>query len=221
MHLLAIVLCVLLGFALSTQVRSRDSDAIGRMDETQLVSMLADLEQREHDLTAANNDLRAQIAELEDSANSAQAAREAAAKATQDALIIAGGIPVEGPGVVLWVAQGDDPIPASVFVTTMAELRNGGAEAIDLNGVRLGGRSWFSSDEVGIVVDGQPISSPYVWTAIGDSKTLVGALEIRGGSAAQFRAYGATVDTRETDLITIGSTIEPLEPGWAEIVPGS
>lgn len=221
MHVLAILLCVLLGFAVSTQIRSQDSDAIGRMDETQLVSMLADLEQRETDLTGANSDLRAQIHDLEDSANSAQAAGEAAAKATQDALIIAGAIPVEGPGAVLWVAVGDDPIPASVFVTTMAELRNGGAEAIDLNGIRLGGRSWFSSDERGIVVDGQPISSPYVWTAIGDPKTLVGALEIRGGSAAQFRAYGATATARETDLVVIESVTELPEPQWAEIVPSS
>lgn len=221
MHVLAILLCVLLGFALSTQVRSQDADLIGRMDESDLVSLLADLEKREQDLLVANGELRSQIQELEDSANSAQAAQAAAAKANQDALIVAGAIPVEGPGVVLRVTEGEDQIPSSVFVTTMAELRNGGAEAIELNGVRLGGRSWFSAGNQGIVVDGQLLTSPYVWRAIGDSKTLLSAIEIRGGSAAQFRAYGATAEARESDSVVIESVIQPLESEWAQVVDDS
>lgn len=219
-HVLVGLICVLLGFALSAQVRSQDADPIGRMDQADLVGLLADLEQREQDLTTASNQLQTQINELEDAANSAQAAQEAADKANRDALIVAGAIPVKGPGVTLNVIEGTDPLPASVFVTTMAEFRNGGSEALALNGVRLAGRSWFNSGPGGITVDGVKISSPYVWSAIGDPQTLETALDIRGGAAAQFRAFGAAVEVVQYNEITIEAVTSPIEPQWAKIVDG-
>ncbi len=106
--------------------------------------------------------------------------------------------------------------PDSVFVTTLAELRNAGAEAVSLNGVRLAGRSWFGNDGDSIVADSQRLAPPFVWQAIGDPHTLSSALEIRGGASAQFRAYGATVSVFESSLIRIDATVQAKDPTWTE-----
>ena len=216
-HLLVMLLCLILGFALSTQIRSQNADRLAKLSEPELVSLLDGLEEREDQLRAARTDLREQVRELEDAATSAEAASEASRKALVDAQIIAGEIPVEGPGVVYRITAEPGTLPASLFVTTLAELRNAGAEAIELNGIRLSGRSWFGTDGGQIILDGALVDSPYVWTAIGDSHTLSTALDIRGGSSAQFRAYGAEVSLTETRLLEITSTADWPEPSWASV----
>ena len=101
------------------------------------------------------------------------------------------------------------------FVMTLGELRNAGAEAIDLNGVRLTTRSAFTGQAGSIVVDGTPIASPYTWTVIGESQTIATALEIQAGSASQMRAKGATVTITPTDHVTIDSLASPRPPLYA------
>ncbi len=211
------LLCLVLGFALSTQIRSQNADRLAKLSEPELVSLLDGLEEREDQLRAARSELREQVKELEDAATSAEAATEATRKALNDAAIIAGEVPVEGPGVIYRVTAEPGTLPASLFVTTLAELRNAGAEAIELNGLRLSGRSWFGSDGDRIVADGSLVESPFVWNVIGDPHTLSTALDIRGGASAQFRAYGADVLLSETDLLKIRSVAESPEPSWASI----
>lgn len=220
MHILVIVICVVLGFALSTQVRARDADPLARLSEDELVSLLSDLDRREEELRRARTDMELQIASLEDAATSAQAAKDAADRAATDALIISGAIPVEGPGIVYRVTPGTESIPASVFVGALAELRNAGAEAIALNGVRLSGRSWFGELQGTVILDGTPLQGPYIWTVIGEPHTLGEALAIRGGTTAQFRAYNATTSVSESDSLSITEVTQPIEPQWAQVDEG-
>lgn len=216
-HLLVMFLCLVLGFALSAQIRSHNADHLARLSEPELVSILNDLEEREDQLRAARSELREQVTELEDAATSAEAASEAAQKALTDAEITAGAIPVHGPGVVYRVSAEQGTLPASLFVTTLAELRNAGAEAIEMNGIRISGRSWFGSAGTQIVLDGTAVSPPYIWRAIGDPHTLSTALDIRGGASAQFRAYGADVSISEARVVDIDAVAAPTEPAWATV----
>lgn len=100
---------------------------------------------------------------------------------------------------------------------TLGELRNAGAESIDLNGNRLSTRSAFVSTPEGISVDGSPIASPYEWRVIGAPQTIASALEIQAGSAAQMRARGAEVTISERDDIVIRSLAMPLMPQYASV----
>ena len=101
------------------------------------------------------------------------------------------------------------------FVMTLGELRNAGAEAIELNGNRLSTRSSFTSADGRISVDGTAIDPPYEWKAIGSSQTISTALEIQAGSASQMRAKGAVVSIDPVDDVVIDSLAVPLSPQYA------
>lgn len=73
----------------------------------------------------------------------------------------------------------------------LGELRNAGAEAIGLNGIRFSIRSVFVGVGGQIHVNGTPTFSPYDWRTVGASQTISTVLEIQVGPAAQMRAKGA------------------------------
>ena len=140
---------------------------------------------------------------------------QASAKAALQAQIAAGTVAVQGPGVTISVADPGASLSPTQFVMTLGELRNAGAEAIDLNGVRLTMRSAFTGQAGGIIVDGTPITAPYTWTIIGESQTISTALEIQAGSASQMRAKGAVVTITPTDSVTIHSLATPRPAQYA------
>src|SRR5699024_3023192 len=110
--------------------------------------------------------------------DSARTALEATSEQVARQAILAGTVPVNGPGVIVRVTDRADDIDALVLLEVVQELRNAGAEAIDLNDQRLGTSSWFLDGEEGIVLDGMTLSSPYEFTAIGESSTISAALEM-------------------------------------------
>lgn len=215
LHALLLVICFMLGAALVTQVRAQQADPLETMGDQDLVLLLDELTTRADTLRSERNDLNSQLSELEDSASQRQAAEKAAADARVQSQINAGTVAVHGQGVVITVSDPLSKLGAEQFVLTLGELRNAGAEAISVNGVRLTTRSWFSLDP-GVVVDGTPISSPYTWQVIGDPATIGPALEIAGGAASQMRLYGAqvTVDTKED--VVIDAVVTPTSPQYAQ-----
>ena len=81
------------------------------------------------------------------------------------------------------------------MLDTIEELRSAGAEAMQVNGkVRLVAQSAVESAPGGLTIDGELLTSPYVFDVIGDPHTLSGALGLVDGPVAQFKDAGATVD---------------------------
>lgn len=93
-----------------------------------------------------------------------------------------------GPGVVVTVnfrtAENGE---ALTFVSDtdllylVNELRAAGAEAIAVNGHRLGAGSEIRAAGAYISVDGYATAAPYTITALGDAQTLSSALNLYGG----------------------------------------
>lgn len=215
-HVLVALLFIVLGLVATTTVRSRSADPLAGLNEDQLVAILADLDTAEESLVSERLELQRQLAELSVAADAQQAAEEASEQALSRAEVAAGTLPVQGPGIVAHVYGDASAVPVSVFVTTLAELRNAGAEAISLNGVRLNVRAWFGEGSDGeLVASGVALTPPYEWRAIGDADTLSVALEIRGGAVSQFEAYGAEVQIDERSEVVIDAVTEPLESQWA------
>ena len=208
LHVVMLVIFMVLGFALATQVRSQRSDPLEGLSEQDLVTVLDELGTQEQNL-------RTRRGELQGAADEADAREQAARKAAQQAQIAAGTIAVHGPGVSLSVVDPGANLTPTQFVMTLGELRNAGAEAIELNGVRLSTRSAFTGQAGGIIVDGTPIASPYTWNVIGESQTIATALEIQAGSAAQMRAKGALVSITPSADIEITSLATPRPPQYA------
>ena len=215
LHVVMLIIFMILGFALATQVRAQRSDPLEGLSEQDLVTLLDELGTQEQNLRGRRGELSEELANLQSAASEADAREQASAKAALQAQIAAGTVAVHGPGVSVTVVDPGSNLSPTQFVMTLGELRNAGAEAIDLNGVRLTTRSAFTGQAGAIVVDGIPISAPYTWTVIGDSQTISTALEIQAGSASQMRAKGATVTISQTDDVTINSLATPRPAQYA------
>ena len=201
LHVVMLVIFMILGFALATQVRAQRSDPLEGLSEQDLVTVLDELSTQEQNLRSA--------------ASEADAREQATRKAQTQAQIAAGTVAVHGPGVTVGVTDPSANLTPTQFVQTLGELRNAGAEAIELNGVRLSTRSAFTGQAGSIVVDGTPISSPYTWKVIGEGQTIATALDIQAGSAAQMRAKGATVTITPVNDLSISSIATPKPPQFA------
>lgn len=217
-HAVLLVICFVLGAALVTQVRAQQTDPLDSLSEEDLVVLLSELQTREDTLRQDKADLQSQLAQLQDSVSQQQAADKAAQQAQEQAQINAGVVAVHGQGVVMTVRDDAGALNATQFVMALGELRNAGAEAIALNGVRLTARSSFVTETDGsVTVDGTRISSPYTWQVIGASDTISTALQIQAGSADQMQAKGATVAiTQQTDVV-IDAVASAPAPTYATV----
>lgn len=218
-HVLIVLLCVGLGFAVVVQLRQSQQDSYATMRQDDLVRLLDELTQRNDELDRERTELRRELAELESGSSNRAAAQQAAEQQAEVQGILAGTLAVEGPGIELTVVDPEGVVSAPTFVNVLEELRASGAEAVELGGQRLTVASWISTGPEGIVVSGQQLSSPYVWRAIGDPHTLAGALGIPGGALASIRAAGGQAELDEHERIEISSVRELGQPVEATPVP--
>jgi uncharacterized protein YlxW (UPF0749 family) len=99
----------------------------------------------------------------------------------------------------------------------LQELRDAGAEVIELNGrVRVVAQTSLQDTTGGVLVDGKLLRAPYVIEAIGDPETLSTALDFTGGFIAGVRTVGGKVVVDRLDKVEI-STVRPAStPRYAE-----
>ncbi|UNX53156.1 DUF881 domain-containing protein [Georgenia sp. TF02-10] len=218
-QVLVAVLCAVLGFGVVAQVRQVHGDALSGMRQDDLVRLLDELGTRNDELAAEQEALEADLAELRSASSSQEAARQAAAEQERVQGVLAGTLPVRGPGVVLTVADPDGAVSAQQLVTILEELRNAGAESVELSGQRLTASSWIVDGSGGVVVDGVTLAPPYRWTAVGDPRTLAVALDIPGGALATVRSAGATATVSEREELEITAVRTLTPPEHATVVP--
>src|SRR5262249_7829693 len=136
--------------------------------------------------------------QLEQNKLDQSAALAAAQKQAEELSILAGSVPVTGPGIHVTVTEGPRPVDVDAVLDTIEELRSAGAEAMQVNDkVRLVAQSSVEAAPGGLKIDGTTVTSPYTFDVIGDPHTLHGALTLVDGPIAQFQDAGATVQVDE------------------------
>jgi uncharacterized protein YlxW (UPF0749 family) len=212
------VLLAALGFAAVTQVRFTNVDnTYAGLREQDLIDQLKGL-------ADATQRAQSEIARLEstrDDLRSSTGTREAAlAQAEQQAnalAIMAGLVPVTGPGITVTITEEDDAVSVDSMVDMVQELRTAGAEAIQFNReVRVVAQTSFEDAVGGIRIDGTLVTSPYVVDVIGDPGTLHGAVDFPKGPREQFEDQGATVEVDERASIDIKSVVTPQKAEYAQ-----
>jgi uncharacterized protein YlxW (UPF0749 family) len=212
------VLLAALGFAAITQVRTNTTDnTYAGYREQDLVDVLSGLADTSQKAQNEINLLEASRRRLEQSQQAQSAALAAAQKQAQELSILAGWVPVTGPGIRLTVTEGPRPIDVDSVLDTIEELRSAGAEAMQVNGeVRLVAQSSVESAPGGLRIDGMLVTSPYVLDVIGDPHTLSGALNLVDGPIAQFKDADATVNLVQRASLDITAVRQPTAPQYAQ-----
>ncbi len=199
------VLLAALGFAAIVQVRTNTTDnTFAGYREQDLVDVLSGLAGTSQRAQLEIDRLEASRRQLEANRQAQRAALSAAQKQEEELGILAGLVPVTGPGIRVTVTEGPQHVDVDTVLDTIEELRSAGAEAMQVNGkVRLVAQSAVQATPSGLEIDGTPLTSPYVFDVIGDPHTLHGALVLNDGPIAQFEDSGASVDVREEKALDI------------------
>jgi uncharacterized protein YlxW (UPF0749 family) len=218
---LAMLLAGALGFAIIAQVRQTSIEGLENLREDELVRIFAGVDQDGDRLADEIRGLESSL-ELLRSQSTNEAEAQRAAQERLDALgILAGTAPATGPGIELRISDPERKVSGTVVLDTVQELRDAGAEAIQIGDARVVANTWFAQTADGISVSGKEVRPPYVIKAIGDANTLAGALEIPGGVSATVRSLGGSTDTQIEDRVDIDALLTLAPPQYARPVPTS
>ena len=216
------LLLVLLGFAFVVQLRSNATDEqLSTARPEDLVRILSDLDARKDRLSQEITQLQATQQQLAAGSQGRAAALDAAAKRARDLGILAGTLPAQGPGIQVKFVAGAQPLKAALILDAVEELRDAGAEAMEIDGgngvaVRIVASSWFLDAGTGIEVDGQTLAGPYWLTAIGDPQTMQPAFNIPGGVVDNVHSAGGTVIVNQPGTVRIGALHQAGSPRYAQ-----
>ncbi|SEL08846.1 Uncharacterized conserved protein YlxW, UPF0749 family [Blastococcus sp. DSM 46786] len=202
-------LTVVLGFALVVQIRSTAEPAEQDVrSEADLVVLLDELNAQEETLRQEIGATRETLEQLGSGQEESGSALEEARSRAEAIGILAGTLPVSGPGVLVTVQDPDGAVPASVVLGAIQELRGAGAEALQVDGVRVVASSAVTGSPGALRIDGQPLSSPYEFRAIGSPAAMEIALSVTGGVLADIGREGARVRVEQADDVRVDATVD-------------
>ena len=187
--------------------------------QADLIQLLDDVTAETRRLEERVNELETARSELLSGADRDQAAREEAERRINNAQILAGTVPAVGPGIRIRIDDPGSRITSELLLDAVEELRDAGAEVIELNdSVRLVMNSAFLMDEKGrVVADGTVIEAPFTIDAIGDPATLEAGARFCGGLVSEIEGdrVGGSVAIERSDEVHISSVVIASENQFA------
>lgn len=216
-QLIVAVLLFGLGFGLAVQVASNsDSDsALRGARQEDLVRILDELDDRTQRLEDEKQGLDKQRQELQSSSDQAAEARKQTAEKEKQLGILAGTVAAEGPGITMTIDDTKGTVKADMLLDAIQELRAAGAEAIQVNGVRVVAGTYLTDSGKSVSVDGNKINSPYRFKVIGKPQDLEPALNIPGGVVQTLEKEQATVTVDRSDKIVVDALRPAKQPDYA------
>jgi uncharacterized protein YlxW (UPF0749 family) len=218
----AAVLLAVLGFAAVTQVESNNrNDRFVGARQSDLIQFI-------NNLSLASQRAQGQITQLQKTrdalGNDTEARRTALRRARQQAQtlgILAGTLPAEGPGIRVTITDSGGGVGTNQLLNGLQELRDAGAEVIEVNDeVRVVAQTAMQDAAGGgVVIDGKRLKAPYVVDAIGDPHTLATALDFTGGFVSDVEGVGGKVAIQRLGDVRISSVRSISAPQYAH--PGS
>jgi uncharacterized protein YlxW (UPF0749 family) len=203
---------MLLGLLIVLQIRAQSGGTgLATLSAQELTVLVANLNTR-------NDQLRTEIATLDQEARSlqdSQARGETSVGQLQVDLARvrawAGLSAVTGQGVRITVSGS---IAGSAVDDLLNELRNAGAEAIAVAGIRVVSGTVVSGPPGALTVENRALGDPFEVSAIGNSETLTGSLTRAGGIVAQLAATFPDAQLTVTPVagVQLAATLRGLQP---------
>ncbi|OKJ01182.1 DUF881 domain-containing protein [Kitasatospora sp. CB01950] len=217
-QLVVALLLFALGLALAIQVRStNDHSQLRGARQEDLVRILDELDGRQQRLQFEKTQLEQNLAQLENSSNQAKEAQEQTRKRASELGVLAGTEKATGPGIVLTIDDPQGQVKADMLLDTLQELRAAGAEAIQINDVRVVAGTYFTDNASGsgVRIDGKSVSQPFRFTVVGNPQDLTPALNIPGGvvRSLEKQQARATIVQQQKVVVDVLATPQPLQYG--------
>lgn len=207
----ALVMLVLgLMLALQYRVQQRAASDLAHRRTEELVELLQKSETERRRLEQEVADLRATVTQMTQGQAAVAALQEELAKAQ----MLAGLVPVKGPGVTVTMDDSKRPLQKGQDVNAFLlhdedvlrvvnELFAAGAEAMSLNGQRVIATTEVRCAGPTISVNRVMTAPPIVIQAIGDPDVLERALRMRGGVVEALSFWGIEVSVKKEAEITV------------------
>lgn len=215
-QLIVALLLFVLGLGLAIQVRSTsENSSLRGARQEDLVRILDELDDRTERLEDEKQSLENQRTELENSSDQAEEARKQTRQKARQLGVLAGTVGAQGPGIELTVTDPRSAVEADMLLDAVQELRAAGAEAIEINNVRVVAGTYFSDSRGGVRVDGKKISQPYRFQVIGKPQDLEPALNIPGGVVQTLRKEQAEASVTASKKIVVDALRSAKRPDYA------
>lgn len=220
---LGVLLCLLLGVAIVTQVRQTESgDSLDSARPADLLVLLDSLQQREAALNTEVAGLQRDLAAMQAAGNSDQAAIQNAQDRLAALSIMIGTVAATGPGVSITIADPGPGVAPETMLDVINELRAAGAEAMEVRSgqqaVRVGVDTWVVGSPGALVIDTLTLAPPYSVLAIGDPPTLAAAMNIPGGAVDSVERVGGRMTVTQSDRVDITALRQPKPRQYAQPV---
>ncbi|MFF0430575.1 DUF881 domain-containing protein [Streptomyces sp. NPDC004520] len=216
-QLVVALLLFVLGLGLAIQVSSTsENSALRGARQEDLVRILDELDDRTQRLEDEKARLEKQRSELESSSDQAEEARKQTQEKERQLGILAGSVAAEGPGITLTVGDPTGAVESDMLLDAIQELRAAGAEAIQVNGVRVVADSYFTGSGDDMRIDGTKVAAPYVFKVIGKPEDLEPALNIPGGVVQTLEKEQATATVERAAKIVVDALRPAKRPDYAQ-----
>jgi uncharacterized protein YlxW (UPF0749 family) len=205
-------IALLLGLLVVVQLRAQQAGTALETQSSQDLTLLI------ANLTTRNDQLRGEVADIQrqlDTMSATNARGETSVGQLRSELerarIWSGEDPAAGPGIRIVLYGG---VPAEAVSDLVNELRNGGAEAIAIGGVRVVAPTVVAGTEGSLSLESTELGPRVEVLAIGNPAALTGGLTRAGGLAAQLQARYAEVQVEVTPLdeVSVPAADRPLGP---------
>ena len=208
-QILAAVILFVVGAAGVMQIKSNAAgDTYSSARREDLIQLLDGLSEESRRLEGEITQLEQTRSNLQSGADTQRVARDEAAKHLTELSILAGTAPAQGPGIRMRIVDPKAVVDAGVLLDTVEEMRDAGAEVIEVNNtIRIVGSTWFGSDDRGLVIDGKPVARPITFEVIGDPNSLEEAARFRGGIVSEITGpkIGGQVQIDQENRLVIES----------------
>ena len=180
------VIALFLGVLAVTQIQAQEVYSRSLQLETpaSLTTLIANLSERNNAIREESLDLRRRADTARDAIANGRGSLVEAERQLGQLKVFAGMSAVTGGGITVRIEGTFDERALSDLVN---ELRNAGAEAIAVNSVRVGPRSWFgATPERVLTVDSVAVRGPWQVRAVGSTEVMYIAMTRTGGIIGQF-----------------------------------
>lgn len=211
---------IILGMAVSLQFRSRAaSPSPNAAQRSDLLAQLKTIETERNRLSSELAETRERMAEIEKALGQGKSLHQELVSQFDGARLQAGLTALKGPGIVVRLSDSprqpaQDEIPYDFIVhdidlsALVNELWASGAEAVEVNGQRMVGRSSIRCVGPTVLVNTNRIASPFIVKAIGDVDHLEGGLKMPGGyldSMSKLTSNGGEVVVSRMREVQVGA----------------